>query len=80
MKFKTMAGDSDRCSGIVFNVKPNGDWLAVRYNDTENNIVLWEFHNGIRRSVKRGPERTWMLDRAAWHELKTTVDGATSRR
>ena len=77
MRFKTVAGDSDRCSGIVFNVKPNGDWLALRYNDTENNIVLWEFHNGIRRSVKRGPERTWMLDRAAWHELKTTVDGAS---
>ena len=77
MKFKTVAGDSDRCSGMVFNVKPNGDWLAIRYNDTENNIVLWEFHNGIRRSVKRGPERTWMLDRAAWHELKATVDGAS---
>jgi hypothetical protein len=76
MKFKTVAGDSDRCSGIVFNVKPNGDWLAMRYNDTENNIVLWEFHNGLRRSVKRGPERTWMLDRSAWHELKTTVDNA----
>ncbi len=57
-------------------MKPNGDWLAIRYNDTEGNIVLWEFHNGIRRSVKRGPERTWMLDRAVWHELKTTVDGA----
>jgi len=27
--------------------------------------------------VKRGPERTWMLDRAAWHELKATVDGAS---
>ena len=39
MKFKTVAGDSDRCSGMVFNVKPNGDWLAIRYNDTENNIV-----------------------------------------
>jgi hypothetical protein len=47
MKFKTVSGDSDRCSGIVFNVKPNGDWLAIRYNDTEGNIVLWEFHNGI---------------------------------
>jgi hypothetical protein len=76
VKFKTVAGDSDRCSGMIFNVKPNGDWLAIRYNDTENNIVLWEFHNGIRRSVKRGPERTWMLDRAAWHELKATIDGA----
>lgn len=76
VKFKTVAGDSDRCSGIVFNVKPNGDWLAVRYNDTENNIALWEFHNGLRRGVKFGPERTWMLDRHTWHELKLAVDGA----
>ena len=41
------AGVLSRSSGILFNVKPNGDWLAVRYNDTENNMALWEFHNGI---------------------------------
>ena len=77
MKFKTIAGDSDRCSGILFNVKPNGDWLAVRYNDTENNLALWEFHNGIRRNVKFSDRATpFMLDRAAWHELKLTLDGA----
>ena len=76
VKFKTVGGDSDRASGILFNVKPNGDWLAVRYNDTENNIALWEFHNGIRRPVKFGPPRQWMLDRGAWHALKMTVDGA----
>jgi hypothetical protein len=76
VKFKTVAGESDRCSGILFNVKPNGDWLAIRYNDTEHNIVLWEFHNGLRRSVRRGPEGKWVLDRAAWHELKMSVDGA----
>lgn len=77
VKFKTMAGDADRCSGILFNVKPNGDWLAIRYNDTENNVGLWEFHNGIRRNV-RFSDRTkpFMLDRAAWHELKMTVNGA----
>jgi hypothetical protein len=76
VKFKTVGGDSDRCSGILFNVKPNGDWLSIRYNDTENNVALWEFHNGIRRAVRRGREREWMLDRAAWHELKMTVNGA----
>ncbi|HXS94777.1 MAG TPA: hypothetical protein VN736_09250 [Candidatus Limnocylindrales bacterium] len=77
LKFKTIAGDADRCSGILFNVKPNGEWLAIRYNDTENNVGLWEFHNGIRRNV-RFSDRTkpFMLDRAAWHELKLTVDGA----
>jgi hypothetical protein len=79
MKFKTMGGDADRASGILFNVKPNGDWLAVRYNDTENNVALWEFHNGIRRNLQFS-QRTkplFMLDRSAWHELKLTVDGAS---
>ena len=76
MKFKTVAGDSDRCSGILFNVKPNGDWLAVRYNDTENNVAIWEFHNGIRRNLKFSDRaKPFPLDRAAWHELKLTVDG-----
>ena len=76
MKFKTVAGDADRASGILFNVKPNGDWLAIRYNDTENNVALWEFHNGIRRNMKFNRTEKFMLDRAAWHELKMTVDGA----
>ena len=72
-----VAGDADRASGILFNVKPNGDWLAVRYNDTENNVALWEFHNGIRRPVRFSDRaKKFMLDRAAWHELKLTVDGA----
>jgi hypothetical protein len=76
LKFKTISGDSDRCSGILFNVKPNGDWLAVRYNDTENNVALWEFHNGIRRPVKFSDRnKPFMLDRNAWHELKMTVNG-----
>ena len=78
VKFKTIAGDADRASGILFNVKPNGDWLAVRYNDTENNVALWEFHNGMRRNmqVQRSRASKFMLDRAAWHELKLTIDGA----
>ena len=78
MKFKTVAGDSDRCSGILFNVKPNGDWLAVRYNDTENNVALWEFHNGIRRNMRFSDRsKPFPLDRAMWHELKLEVDGAS---
>src|SRR5437867_11587630 len=78
MKFKTVAGESDRCSGILFNVKPNGDWLAVRYNDTENNVALWEFDNGIRRPIRFSDRaKKFMLDRPAWHELKLTIDGAS---
>ena len=77
MKFRTVAGDADRCSGILFNVKPNGEWLALRFNDTEDNVALWEFHNGIRRNLRFSDrEKPFKLDRAAWHELKLVVDGA----
>src|SRR6476659_11500122 len=31
LKFKTVSGDADRASGILFNVKPNGDFF---FNDT----------------------------------------------
>ena len=80
LKFKTISGDSDRCSGILFNVKPNGDWLAVRYNDTENNVALWEFHSGIRRPVKFSDRsKPFLLDRNAWHELKMAVEGTNFR-
>jgi 3-keto-disaccharide hydrolase len=78
VKFKTVAGDADRASGILFNIKANGDWLAIRYNDTENNVALWEFHNGIRRPVKFSDRtKKFMLDRSQWHDLKMSVDGAS---
>ena len=78
VKFKTVAGDADRASGILFNVKANGDWLCVRYNDTEHNIALWEFHNGVRRRVVGAREQvlTDPADRNNWHDLSLAVDGA----
>jgi hypothetical protein len=77
MKFKRIAGEADRASGIPLNVKPNRDWLAIRYNVTENNVALWESHNGIRRNtcLSDGAKKV-MLDRASWHELKMTVQDA----
>ncbi len=80
LKFKTVGGDADRCSGILFNVKENGDWLALRYNDTEHNVVLWEFHNGMRRPLIRPRDGDLLKgegDRARWHDLRLDVDGAT---
>jgi hypothetical protein len=77
VKFKTIAGDSDRASGILFNLKPNGDWLCVRYNDTENNVGFWEFHNGVRRLVKFSDRaKPFLLDKTQWHDLLLTVAGA----
>jgi hypothetical protein len=75
VKFKMIGGTLDRCSGILFNVKPNGDWLAVRFNGTEDNVVLWKFVNGQRSSVKRGTTAV-PLELGTWNELKVSVKGA----
>jgi len=74
VRFKMIGGTLDRCSGILFNVKPNGDWLAIRYNGTEDNLVMWKFVNGARSLVKRGTENV-PLELGTWHEIKVSVHG-----
>ena len=73
MRFKTIAGKIDQGAGILFNLKPNGDYLALRANPLENNLVLWKFERGVRSSVE------WVKDTPTssreWHELKLVVTG-----
>jgi len=54
VRFSLIGGTLDRCAGILFDLQPNGDYLAVRFNGTEDNVVLWTFNNGKRSFVKRG--------------------------
>jgi hypothetical protein len=74
VRFQMVGGTLDRCAGILFNVKPNGDYLTVRFNGTEDNVVLWTFNNGKRQFVKRGTENV-PLELGTWHTLKITVLG-----
>lgn len=74
VRFQMIGGTLDRCSGIMFNLKPNGDYLTVRYNGTEDNLVLWTFNNGKRSFVKRGIENV-PLELGTWHEIKIAVHG-----
>jgi hypothetical protein len=73
-RFKLVGGTLDRCAGILFNVKPNGDYLVVRFNGTEDNVVLWKFVNGKRSFVKRGGENVPIAN-GSWHDLKIVVAG-----
>ncbi len=74
VRFQIVEGSLDRCAGILFNVKPNGDYLAVRYNGMEDNLVLWTFNKGVRKFVKRGPEEV-PLKPKEWHTMKIAVHG-----
>ncbi len=74
VRFKMIGGALDRCAGILFNVKPNGDYLAVRFNGTEDNVVLWTFKEGKRSFVKRGTE-TVPLELGTWNDLRVEIAG-----
>ena len=73
MRFKAIAGRIDQGAGILFDLKPNGDYYALRANPLENNLVLWRFRHGRRSSVSwvrnvRTPSRQW-------HSLTLKVKG-----
>src|SRR2546430_12926394 len=76
MRFKIVAGQLDQCAGILFNLKSNGDYLTVRFNGMEDNVVLWTFNRGVRKFVKRGSENV-PLQKNTWHNLQISVHGTS---
>jgi hypothetical protein len=73
VRFEGLSGRIDQGAGILFNLKPNGDYLALRANCLENNLVLWKFEKGKRSSV------SWVRNAPAaskqWHDLKIRIAG-----
>jgi hypothetical protein len=73
VRFEGLTGRIDQGAGILFNLKPNGDYLTIRANCLENNLVLWKFENGKRSSVK------WVRNTPTatreWHDLKVRISG-----
>jgi hypothetical protein len=73
VRFEGLSGRIDQGAGILFNLKTNGDYLALRANCLENNLVLWKFVKGRRSSVKW--VRNIPTPSRQWHELKVRVEG-----
>jgi hypothetical protein len=74
VRFQGLSGRIDQGAGILFNLKPNGNYLTIRANCLENNLVLWKFENGKRSSVK------WVRNTPTatrqWHDLKVRIVGS----
>src|SRR4029434_11291685 len=74
VRFEGISGRIDQGAGILFNLRPNGDYLTVWATCLENILVLWKFEKGKRSSVK------WIRDTPTpsrqWHELKVKIAGA----
>ena len=73
VRFEGLSGRIDQGAGILFNLKPNGDYLTIRANCLENNLVLWKVEKGKRSSVK------WIRNTPTasgqWHDLKVRIAG-----
>lgn len=74
IRFRLLAGQLDQCAGILFNLKTNGDYLTVRFNGKEDNLVLWTFKSGKRSFVKKGSENVH-IPLGEWHRMKIVVAG-----
>lgn len=73
VRFQGLSGRIDQGAGILFNLKPNGDYLTIRANCLENNLVLWKVEKGKRSSVnwvRNTPTATHQ-----WHVLKVRISG-----
>lgn len=73
MRFKAIAGRIDQGAGILFDLKPNGDYYALRANPLENNLVLWRFKHGKRSSVNW--VRNVPTPTRKWHDLAMVIQG-----
>jgi hypothetical protein len=74
IRYKLIGGQLDQCAGILFNLKPNGDYLTVRFNAKDHNVVLWTFNKGTRKFVKKGVQDV-DVPMNSWNDLKITVNG-----
>jgi hypothetical protein len=73
VSFKGISGRIDQSAGVAFNIKQNGDYLVVRANCLENNLVLWKLEKGVRTAVQ------WIRNiptpSYVWHTLKVIISG-----
>ncbi|HEY0781878.1 MAG TPA: hypothetical protein VGE98_05435, partial [Thermoanaerobaculia bacterium] len=74
IRFQLLGGNLDQCAGILFNLKPNGDYLTVRFNGKEDNLVLWTFDTGKRSFVKKAAKDV-RIPMREWHTIKIAVHG-----
>ena len=76
VRFKP-AGSGDQAAGIVFGLGADGDYLVLRANGPEQNLVLLEVKAGRRNLMAKQGEQ--QIEAGRWHSLALAVDGTRLR-
>lgn len=74
VQFNLLGGQSDQIAGLLFDLKPTGEYHYVRYNTKDGNLALWRFANGERTVIVHG-EVHKQVPLGTWHELVVEVRG-----
>lgn len=73
VSFKAISGRIDEAAGIAFNIKQNGDYLVIRANPLENNMVAFRMKKGKRSVVQW--IRNVPIKANKWYTLKVVIKG-----
>lgn len=73
VSFKAISGKEDQAAGIAFNIRETGEYLAVRANALENNLILFSFTKGQRSHVMDVENVPTTAN--TWHTLKIVIQG-----
>ena len=74
VEFNLIGGESDQIAGLLFDLRPNGEYHYVRYNTRDDDIAVWRFRNGERENLAHGAG-TRRLAVDTWYPLVLTVNG-----
>lgn len=82
VRFHPLAGQVDQAAGIAFGIEPNGNYLGVRANALEDNLLFFRVEKGKRTVIDNvravsTPTKTWhtlVLELRA-KNLSVQVDG-----
>ena len=78
VQFNMIGGKSDQIAGLVFGLRPSGEYFYLRYNTKDGNVAVWKFANGERQVLEHG-EVHKQVPLGAWHELVVEVRGRQVR-
>ena len=73
-RFKVLGGNLDQDAGLAFNIQPNGDFMALRSDTQENNLLLYQWVQGQAMPLKRVERVPTSL--GEWHEQTLVVAGS----
>jgi len=74
LRFMIIGGDVDQDIAIMFNYQNNGDYIAIRSDTQENNMLLYQWVQGQPTSLKR--QNSVPTSFAQWHDQQLVVNGA----